>query len=621
MSCGCNKKKVVQVNNPPSDCVTPPTNIPSRGGTIVNANSNAGNIGSPPPVVTPPPPECPNTGPVVKISPDNGSYVQFPTLVLMYAGQTNPVIHYTLDNTDPTVDSPVYTGPILIPNANYTIKARAFPTNSCPAGPISTATYNDLIEPSEFDFEYLCGTGDNVGSFPVPPLWAANGQANDSQWLLLFTLAGATEIVRAEIYQTDAFGNWDTGQVWATDEYIHPYLDQSIPFHCYPLVIKSEPGAVQLFNDYQSTLGNYIAGSYEWRLWGQPEVAVNGYFTLKLFLGDGKIIQRIVVAVCVPPPPPCEKPDPPTLTESCTPPEILIEGTTPDINQIYNIYRRSLDCEIGAWIGVHTGVSDGSGDYSFTDTGVINCCNYEYYVETLCSPATGYKASEIAGPVTVPCEGEVDIDVDRPTICSGEDAILTWSSEHCDSVSIDNGVGVVAENGSVEVNPAVTTTYTITCNNAACGNVTAQVTITVITGFGCDCAEFNSDPISVPDQVTVTWEDNSGPGGTRRSYSVVCFNTGFKFPVGHPDAGKYSVGTVNYASASGGVTGGPNFCEFPDEDLPAEATWGFNNAIFNPTRIVWKAYLGQSATPVGEYTVVPESSDFPGLTVYSVTVS
>lgn len=64
------------------------------------------------------------------------------------------------------------------------------------------------------------------------------------------------------------------------------------------------------------------------------------------------------------------------------------------------------------------------------------------------------------------------------TIFPGETSLLCWRTENADSVSIDNNVGDVATEGTIQVTPAATTTYTATATNAG-GTASASVTISV----------------------------------------------------------------------------------------------------------------------------------------------
>ncbi len=60
----------------------------------------------------------------------------------------------------------------------------------------------------------------------------------------------------------------------------------------------------------------------------------------------------------------------------------------------------------------------------------------------------------------------------------GEASVLAWETSYADTVSIDNGIGAVAQNGSLEVMPQETTTYNVVA--AGSGGVSSDsVTITV----------------------------------------------------------------------------------------------------------------------------------------------
>ncbi len=82
-----------------------------------------------------------------------------------------------------------------------------------------------------------------------------------------------------------------------------------------------------------------------------------------------------------------------------------------------------------------------------------------------------------------------DLDIiyfnaDPNTILSGESTTLSWKTEGAETCRIDNGLDNQPANGSINVNPATTTSYTLTatCNDKT---VTAQVTVTVYTYDNC----------------------------------------------------------------------------------------------------------------------------------------
>ena len=71
------------------------------------------------------------------------------------------------------------------------------------------------------------------------------------------------------------------------------------------------------------------------------------------------------------------------------------------------------------------------------------------------------------------------LTADRLEIQEGESATLTWTSNSATSVSLDNNIGEVALNSSIEVLPTATTTYTLVAVNGS-KLLNDSVTITVI---------------------------------------------------------------------------------------------------------------------------------------------
>jgi myo-inositol-hexaphosphate 3-phosphohydrolase/glucose/arabinose dehydrogenase/lysophospholipase L1-like esterase len=64
------------------------------------------------------------------------------------------------------------------------------------------------------------------------------------------------------------------------------------------------------------------------------------------------------------------------------------------------------------------------------------------------------------------------------TITQGDSSTLAWTTTDATSVTIDQGVGSVAVDGTTSVSPAVTTLYTLTATNLG-GSTQASVTVTV----------------------------------------------------------------------------------------------------------------------------------------------
>lgn len=90
------------------------------------------------------------------------------------------------------------------------------------------------------------------------------------------------------------------------------------------------------------------------------------------------------------------------------------------------------------------------------------------------------------------------------TINAGQSATLSWSSSPANgtSVSIDQGIGPQAlPSGSITVNPAATTTYTITATNGA-ATATAQATVNAPLSVTLSAKPANITP---GQQSTLTW--------------------------------------------------------------------------------------------------------------------
>ncbi len=267
------------------------------------------------------PPGCPVA--TVTINPPDGSFVLTPTLVVLTTDIAGAVIYYTLDGSEPTAASTVYSAPFSLTSLAQTVQARAIITG-CDPGAVSSASYQQVTDGS-FVFGYLCASGDHVGAFGE---FAANGQANDYQFVLLMTLNNNTEILDITILQTESDGVWDSGQSWATKEFIFPL---GVSFHTYPLVLIDQAGPTQLFTAYETTLGTIAAGTYEWRMWGQPFAPLNGYFELLVTLANGTVIRRIIDTICTDPPPPCE---PPVFVSLTVNPAGICPGDTVEVSWI-----------------------------------------------------------------------------------------------------------------------------------------------------------------------------------------------------------------------------------------------------------------------------------------------
>jgi hypothetical protein len=86
----------------------------------------------------------------------------------------------------------------------------------------------------------------------------------------------------------------------------------------------------------------------------------------------------------------------------------------------------------------------------------------------------------------------------------GQSSALTWTTTNATSVSIDNGVGSQAVNGTVNVSPTTTTIYTLTATGGG-GTTTKTATVTVVQP--APTATFSAAPttITLGSSSTLTW--------------------------------------------------------------------------------------------------------------------
>lgn len=113
--------------------------------------------------------------------------------------------------------------------------------------------------------------------------------------------------------------------------------------------------------------------------------------------------------------------------------------------------------------------------------------NAQWLVPNRCPTVTTTYTLTVSGPtgtgtrqatVTVVPPPTATFTATPSTISEGDVSSLSWTTTHATTISIDNGIGAVAANGTTAVSPSTTTTYTLTANGIA-GTVTKQVTVTV----------------------------------------------------------------------------------------------------------------------------------------------
>jgi peptidoglycan-associated lipoprotein len=103
-----------------------------------------------------------------------------------------------------------------------------------------------------------------------------------------------------------------------------------------------------------------------------------------------------------------------------------------------------------------------------------------------------------APPPPKPQAPRIDTFTAEPaSIERGQSSTLRWSVANATSMSIDEGVGAVQANGTRQVNPGNSTTYTLSASGAG-GNATRSVTVTV------NAAPPPPPPPPAPPKVTIS---------------------------------------------------------------------------------------------------------------------
>ena len=163
----------------------------------------------------------------------------------------------------------------------------------------------------------------------------------------------------------------------------------------------------------------------------------------------------------------------------------------------------------------------GSSTLAWTTLGTVNSVTIDHGVGTLAangstgvspSATTTYTltANNVAvnplpsktATVTVTAAAPTATFSASPTsIVSGNSSTLTWSTTNATSVSLDNGIGAVAVNGSKIVSPTSTTTYTLTVTGTG-GTIIKTAAVTV--SAPAPTATFSASPPSIPSGASST---------------------------------------------------------------------------------------------------------------------
>jgi len=119
---------------------------------------------------------------------------------------------------------------------------------------------------------------------------------------------------------------------------------------------------------------------------------------------------------------------------------------------------------------------------------------------------SGGNSSQDGQSVAV-SEPAINFSAVPDSIQEGETADLSWDVSGATSISIDNGIGAVADSGLQTVSPSSTTTYTLNASNSI-GTSTKSVTVTVAEAGVPRIVSFTSAESSVATggSTTLQWE-------------------------------------------------------------------------------------------------------------------
>ncbi|HOS96724.1 MAG TPA: PKD domain-containing protein, partial [Deltaproteobacteria bacterium] len=182
-----------------------------------------------------------------------------------------------------------------------------------------------------------------------------------------------------------------------------------------------------------------------------------GTYQVTLTVSDGRGGEGTDTAVCT--------------VQSCVPPVVDISANPAAV-------LPGEPCTL-VWTSLHATASNldhGIGAVDASGTVTVHPAVTTTYTITAtgpCGTATDSVTVVVHQPPTA------DISADPVTILSGQPTLLSWTSSHADTVSIDQGIGAVPADGSMTVLPVGTTTYTITAAGPG-GVATDTVTVTVL---------------------------------------------------------------------------------------------------------------------------------------------
>ena len=144
---------------------------------------------------------------------------------------------------------------------------------------------------------------------------------------------------------------------------------------------------------------------------------------------------------------------------------------------------------------------------SVSDSGSMEVFPLVSKTYTLTATGPGGTSTKQLGITVVPQPApQIDFSASPTLIEAGGSATLIWSTTNADTVTIDPAIGEVPLDGSMDVSPSVTTTYTLLAAGSG-GSISQDVTITVNASSPEPLIEFSAIPaiIEVGNSTVLTW--------------------------------------------------------------------------------------------------------------------
>lgn len=365
------------------------------------------------------------------------------------------------------------------PDQTITLPSTATLQGSITPGtsPIVSSTWSVISGPANVIFSSTY-TPVTIASFSLPGTYGLQLQAYDGQYIV-----NSSMTVTATLPPPPVITSTDTASGVAGSTFTYTITATNDPAG---YGISSLPAGLSI---------NSVTGLIS----GVPSAVGISSITLSATNagGTGTEILVLTVTAALPPPPIITSTDTASGVEGSTFTYMITAINDPTRYGASNLPAGlSVDSQTGLISGIPTQ----------TTSGAVN-------VTLSVSNAGGASQSTLMLTILPPANPVITSFVANPqTIIAGQVTLLSWTTSNVMSASLDNGIGVVSVNGSISINPSVTTTYTLTATGAAGTTpVTQQVIVTVApTNLPApDLSALNGNTFTLQDSLSLNYSGNA----------------------------------------------------------------------------------------------------------------